>query len=70
MPRETRTCANCGAWQCPTDEESLGTCRLNPPILHDGMWTFPDAPPHWWCSRWINARKLAVVPKGGDDGSE
>lgn len=64
-----RTCANCGAWQEPADEELLGTCRLNPPVLlMDGETTsFPGTPPHWWCAKWISQRRLTVVDTPKED---
>lgn len=63
MTRAIRTCANCGAWQEPADEETLGTCRFNPPILDVAKdeTTFPSTPPHWWCAKWINQRRLSAV---------
>jgi len=62
MARAIRTCANCGAWQEPAAEEEMGTCRLEPPhMTHDGSYGFPSAPPHWWCAKWINQRRLNAV---------
>jgi hypothetical protein len=64
MVNPNRTCATCGAWQEPTADEDLGTCRLNPPIPgeHGG---FPQTAPHWWCAKWLRRTKLSVV-----DGKE
>lgn len=62
MARAIRTCANCGAYQEPADEERMGTCRRNAPVLCDGgPGQFPEVPPHWWCAQWISQRRLAAV---------
>lgn len=65
MGHPNRTCVNCGAWQEPTDDETLGTCRLNPPVFDPKSEesSFPSTPPHWWCAKWMRRTKLSVVGK-------